>query len=221
MHPSAPGLHITLFVLMSNNGIAAFRSKAVFPVELSTLRAEVSAASVHLSWDVTMETNNHGFDIERSFDGGANWQCIGFVAGRGTTTMPLTYRYSDPITSTHQNIGKAKYRLRQVDHDGTSTYSHVVTVACASMAPSVILEQNYPNPFNPSTTIEYGIPAEGKVLLRVFNLLGGEVAVLVDEKKRAGMHTAVFHGTNNPSGIYVCQLEWNGTILTQRMTLIK
>ncbi|MDT8322487.1 MAG: T9SS type A sorting domain-containing protein [Bacteroidota bacterium] len=220
-NPSAPGLHITLFVLMSNNGIAAFRSKAVFPVELSTLRAALSAASVDLRWDVTMETNNHGFDIERSFDRGENWQRIGFVAGRGTTTRPMTYRYADPLTSTHENVGKVQYRLRQVDNDGAYAYSPVVTVRCTSTALSITLAQNYPNPFNPSTTIEYGIPAEGNVRLRVFDLLAREVAVLVDEMKQAGTHTEVFNASEHPSGIYVYQLECNGTVMTRRMTLMK
>lgn len=83
------------------------------------------------------------------------------------------------------------------------------------------LSQNYPNPFNPSTTIEYGIPEEGDVCLRVFDLLGREVAMLVDETKPIGIYTVDFDGTNHSSGTYVYRLEWNGQVMTRRMTLMK
>ncbi len=83
------------------------------------------------------------------------------------------------------------------------------------------LHQNYPNPFNPSTTIEYSIPAAGAVRLRVFDLLGRELAVLLDESKHAGVYTSDFDGTALPSGIYVYQLEWKSMVLARRMTLLK
>ena len=86
---------------------------------------------------------------------------------------------------------------------------------------SCFLHQNYPNPFNPATTIEFGIPFDGGVRLRVMDLLGREVAVLVNEDRQAGVHAVDFDGTNHPSGTYVYQLEWNGTIMTRRMTLLK
>ena len=83
------------------------------------------------------------------------------------------------------------------------------------------LAQNYPNPFNPTTTIEFGIPSEGDVRLRVIDLLGREVTVLVKETKQAGAYAVEFDATNHPSGTYVYQLEWNGQVITRRMTLMK
>ncbi|MBN1446997.1 MAG: T9SS type A sorting domain-containing protein [Bacteroidetes bacterium] len=83
------------------------------------------------------------------------------------------------------------------------------------------LAQNYPNPFNPSTTIEFGIPDQGAVRLRVIDLLGREVAMLVDETRPAGAYAVDFNATNHPSGTYVYQLEWNGHVINRRMTLMK
>jgi len=84
-----------------------------------------------------------------------------------------------------------------------------------------ILAQNYPNPFNPGTTIEYGIPEEGEVRLRLFDLLGREVEVLADGFRQQGTYTVEFDGMNHPSGTYVYRLEWNGVVMTRRMTLLK
>ncbi len=86
---------------------------------------------------------------------------------------------------------------------------------------SCLLHQNYPNPFNPTTTIEYGIPSAGIVRLKVFDLLGRELAVLQDGYKHAGVYSVSFDGTRLPSGIYVYQLESSGTVLARRMTLLK
>jgi photosystem II stability/assembly factor-like uncharacterized protein len=69
------------------------------------------------------------------------------------------------------------------------------------------LKQNYPNPFNPSTQISYQVPSNSSVSLRVFDLLGREVAALVNEVKPAGTYTATFHADNIPSGVYFYQLK--------------
>jgi hypothetical protein len=84
-----------------------------------------------------------------------------------------------------------------------------------------VLDQNYPNPFNPSTTIRYAVPNTGHVRLRVFSLLGQEVATLVDGVVGAGWHTASFSGTDLTSGMYFCRLEADGKQLTQKMVLVK
>lgn len=69
-----------------------------------------------------------------------------------------------------------------------------------------LLDQNYPNPFNPTTTIHFELPIVSYVTLRVFNLLGQEVATLVDENKPAGKYDVKFNGENLPSGVYFYQL---------------
>lgn len=83
------------------------------------------------------------------------------------------------------------------------------------------LAQNYPNPFNPSTKINYSIPAEGLVTLKVFNILGQEVASLVNDFKTAGAHTISFDASKLSSGIYLYKIDSNGFTQTKKMMLIK
>lgn len=86
---------------------------------------------------------------------------------------------------------------------------------------SLRLHQNYPNPFNPSTTITYTIPADGKVLLKVFDILGREVTTLVDRNTTAGKHSIVWDGTNFSSGIYFYNVKFNGQVLSKKMLFVK
>jgi hypothetical protein len=83
------------------------------------------------------------------------------------------------------------------------------------------LEQNYPNPFNPSTVIGFQLSVAGKASLKVYDMLGREVAVLVNGTMPAGSHTATFDASNLTSGVYVYKLEAGGQVMTKRMTLVK
>lgn len=83
------------------------------------------------------------------------------------------------------------------------------------------LEHNYPNPFNPSTTINFALPADIDVRLVVYNMLGREVATLIDEKKAAGTYKVNFDAGNLASGVYLYQLEAGNQLKTHKMTLVK
>lgn len=83
------------------------------------------------------------------------------------------------------------------------------------------LHQNYPNPFNPSTTIEYEIPKESFVTLKVFNLLGQEVATLVDETKQAGRYEVKFNGLSLSSGVYFYKIRSKDFIETKKLILVR
>ncbi len=83
------------------------------------------------------------------------------------------------------------------------------------------LKQNYPNPFNPSTTIEYALPAQSKVRLNVYDILGNEVAQLVNEVKSAGVHSVVFDGSALASGLYFYTLDNGSAPLIGKMMLVK
>lgn len=86
---------------------------------------------------------------------------------------------------------------------------------------SLVLNQNYPNPFNPSTTISYQLASPAKVKLQVFNLLGKEIAILVDEFQPSGERLASWNASQAPSGVYIYRLTAGSEVITKRMMLIK
>jgi hypothetical protein len=96
-----------------------------------------------------------------------------------------------------------------------------------NIIPSIfLLEQNYPNPFNPATKIRYSIPSVGtrhtlSVQLKVYDVLGREVATLVDDEQPAGVYEATFDASELSSGVYIYTLKTEGYTFTQKMLLIR
>ena len=116
----------------------------------------MNSNQVILEWSTQTELNNHGFEIQRrnaTNDGNTKWANIAFVEGYGNSNSPKLYSYYD------NNIvggSKFKYRLKQIDIDGTFEYSEEIEVVIVPT--EYILEQNYPNPFNPKTNIKFSLP---------------------------------------------------------------
>lgn len=86
---------------------------------------------------------------------------------------------------------------------------------------SIELRQNYPNPFNPVTNITFFLPEERNVRVGVYNIVGQQVSLLIDDTLQAGEHSVVWDAANNPSGIYIVQMETGSRLLTRKITLIK
>lgn len=91
------------------------------------------------------------------------------------------------------------------------------------IAPNVFdLSQNYPNPFNPTTSIQFSVPSDGRVTLKVYNTIGQEVATLFNDVAKAGeYHQAVFDGSRLASGIYFARLDFGGKQMMKKMAMIK
>ncbi len=190
------------------------------PVELISLSANIINNNVQLSWQTATETNNRGFEIERSSDS-KTFSKIGFVPGRGTTTEKSAYSYADKNAAE----GRLYYRLKQVDFDGTYEYSGAVEVNY-TVPVEFSLSQNYPNPFNPSTKIKFSLASDSKVSIKVFNLLGQQVAELLNGEYAAGRHEVTFNAASLSSGIYFYVINAagkNGSNFssTKKMTLMK
>jgi photosystem II stability/assembly factor-like uncharacterized protein len=185
------------------------------PVELTSFTASESGNSVIVKWTTATETNNKGFSVERKSDN-SYWQEIGFVPGFGSSSEHHSYSYND----NNLNSGSYSYRLKQTDFNGSSNYSEVVSIEI-SLPAEFRLEQNYPNPFNPSTNINYSIPKQSFVSIKVYNIIGQEVASLVNGVQEEGHHQIVFNAKNLSSGIYLMRLS--AGILTSeiKMNLLK
>jgi len=115
---------------------------------------------------------------------------------------------------------KDQYKLKQIDYDGTFEYSKIVEVEIP-IVNEFLLSQNYPNPFNPTTTIKYQIPELSVVTLKVYDVLGNEIATLVNEEKPSGNYEVEFDGTILTSEVYFYQLRAGSFVETKKMVLMK
>lgn len=190
------------------------------PVEMSSFTSNVTGRNVDLNWATATETNNSGFEVERTITGANSWTKIGFVTGNGTTSNPQSYSYTDRGLQT----GNYSYRLKQVDFNGNFAYHNLSNEVIIGVPSVFELGQNYPNPFNPSTKIDYAIPFDGKVSLTIYDNSGKEVANLVNNTLTAGYYTSTFDASNFASGVYYYRLSVNGASNfseTKRMMLVK
>ncbi len=185
------------------------------PVELISFTSVVDENNVNLNWITATETNNFGFEIERSLSG-SRYEQIGFVESHGTTTEAQVYTFTD----NNLKPGNYYYRLKVVDNDGSFEYSKAVNVLVEAPA-KFSLSQNYPNPFNPLTQIYYQIPETGLVKLKVYDLLGNEVATLVDGIVEAGIHEVSFNASKLTSSVYFYTIKAGTFVQTKKMILMK
>ena len=191
------------------------------PVELSSFSASVlSGNSVKLTWRTATEVNNYGFDVERS--SGSSWTKIGFVAGSGNSNSPKDYSFTD---NNPMGGSSLSYRLKQINVDGSYQYYDPITVELAVSGDPQLL-QNSPNPFNPSTTIKFYIPNTSDVSIKIYDIMGREVATLINKQTTAGYHNVYWNGKNSrgenvASGVYLYRLTAGNFSETKKMNLLK
>ncbi len=184
--------------------------EGVIPVELYSFNASVIGSNVKLTWITTTELNNQGFELFR------NGKKIVFVDGKGTTTEKQEYYYQD----IDLQPGIFHYRLEQIDFNGTRNIT--AEVAVHLVIPVVfILDQNYPNPFNPSTKISWQSPVGSHQSLKIYDVLGNEVATLVDEFLPTGSYEVEFNASDLASGLYLYKLQSGEFVQTRKMILMK
>jgi hypothetical protein len=196
------------------------------PIQLASFSTSVVRDNdVEVTWKTVSETNNYGFEVYRKRDGTDDWLKIAFVNGHGTTLVPQSYSYLDQSVP----FGTYYYRIKQIDLDGksetlpTGTPSEPEMEVTVGVTPGAfVLAQNYPNPFNPTTTVEFTVPQNGFATLKVYNVLGQEVATLFEGSSEAGkINTVRFDASNLTSGLYFYTLRTAGKVETKRMLLLK
>ncbi len=195
------------------------------PVVISEFNVTAVSRDANLTWITTHELNNRGFAVEKRIkltgekDVYSAWKEVAFVNGNGTTNEPRVYNYSDKKL----NSGIYQYRLRQVDFNGHSEYFTPGQTDIAIGKPgSFDLSQNYPNPSNPKSKIDFQMPFDGKVSIKVYDILGKEVKTLIDEFKSADFYTVEFDGSGVASGTYFYRIiaEGNNQKFTKTLKMI-
>ena len=207
----------TYYDVSLNNAITI---SGVVPVELTSFNASAAKEGISLAWATATETNNKGFEIEKSIDNKI-FNRIGFIEGKGTTAEKNSYQFVDKQPGNE----KCYYRLKQIDLDGTFKYSKTIDVDY-SVPNEFSISQNYPNPFNPSTSIQFGLPVEARVIVTLYNTLGERVLVLANREFTAGRHVLNMNGGNLSSGTYIYSISAEGIdgskfMQTKKMILMK
>ncbi len=202
---------------LMNKIIEFFELNSSVPVELTSFVGSIEKQKITLKWITATETNNFGFEVERS-DDKISFSRIGNIEGKGTTTEKQEYTFVDAEIS---KKGIYYYRLKQIDHDGTFEYSNVIEVEFDAIPVEFSLSQNYPNPFNPSTTIKFGIPEQVKVSVKIYDILGKEVHTLVNQVLEPAYYEYDWSASQFASGVYFYRIEAGKFSQTKKLMLLK
>lgn len=166
-------------------------------------------------YTITFQNDKTGYigcfdgTILKTADGGKTWSADNTFTGK-------YYIYSSGVNESGRAFFGTANGYIIASGQGTAVES-----STSAVPSGYSLGQNYPNPFNPSTSIGFYLPSAGKVMLKVYDILGNESASLVNEYMNAGYHTATFDAGHLSSGTYFYQLSVQGTVITKKMSLIK
>ncbi len=178
-----------------------------------------------LTWEANIEPDLSGYNIYRSENGGTP-ELIGFVSQASRKTY-TDYSANTSLPTDHYDYTiktKDNTNLLSIPSDKVSVMALApkIKVDVSEKIPSeYTLAQNYPNPFNPSTNIVFSIKENGFVLLKVYDILGKEVATLVNEQKPAGNYEVEFDASTLSSGMYIYKIQSGNFIETKKMLLMK
>ncbi|MEM6648560.1 MAG: T9SS type A sorting domain-containing protein, partial [Bacteroidota bacterium] len=190
------------------------------PVELTAFNATLNDGAVTLGWTTASETNNAGFEVQWARldrDLPADWIVASFVEGQGTTLEAQRYTYN----LADLEPGTYRFRLRQVDFDGTFAYSPEVELTL-EMAEAFWLSPAYPNPFNPQAQFEVMVRRSQPVAVRVYDVAGRQVLQLQSGLLEAGTrHPFRIDASALASGTYLIRITGEDFAATQRVVLLK
>ena len=191
------------------------------PVELAGFDATVDGASVRLTWQTASESGNAGFEVQRrrarasGASSAAEWTTVGYREGAGTTSSPRRYRFVDEVP---YEADRLVYRLKQVDTDGTASYSTEVTVRRG--VDELTLLPTYPNPARRRATVRFAVPERQEVTVRLYDVLGRRVRTAVRRTAEGRQETTLDVGDLS-SGVYVLRLRAGGETRTRKLTVVR
>lgn len=202
--------------LVGDDGlIYSYLDTTIVPVELINFEVKATENQIVIHWTTASELNNKGFEIQRkSFT--TDWNAIGFVNGSGTTTNYTEYSFTD----TSPKNGKNFYRLKQIDYDGSITYSEIISIDFSPLS-IFRLYPNFPNPFNSHTIINFNLPYDSNIELKIFNILGEQADKLIFENLSAGLNKINYSAESLNSGVYFYKISNGEKALIGKMLLIK
>jgi hypothetical protein len=191
------------------------------PVEIARFEGTSADGKVQLEWSTASEQNNSGFAVERRAAGekGAGWTQVGFVPSKvngGTTDQAIGYQFSD--SDLPYEADRLAYRLRQVDLDGSTSYSKKVVVERRKTEFELLGPA--PNPAKTRARIRFSVPEAQRVEVALYNVLGQEVKTVVDRKLK-GRRSVRMDVSNLSVGTYFLRLEASGQTEVQKMTVIR
>jgi len=199
--------------------IAKMSDAPPLPVELAGFDVTRDGTSVELTWQTANETNNAGFRVQHQTEG--DWATLGFVESKatsGTTTKAQSYRYT---VGREFEPGTHRFRLEQVDLDGSTSPGTVVAVDIG-MDQALSLNAPAPNPAAESTTLSFGVKESTEATVTVYNVLGQRVQTFYQGTPQAGETKDVMVNVGSlPSGVYFVRLRANGQTRTGRLTVLR
>jgi hypothetical protein len=194
-------------------GIAGTSSNPL-PVKLTSFTALAKAKDALLSWTTVSETNNRGFEIERSLDG-RSFESAGFVKGAGNSNRKVNYAFTDVAAFTKSGVWY--YRLKQVDFDGKFTYSQIVKVSVNTI--EVSAASVYPNPFKSDYTLSFSTTKQGVAQIELMDMQGRVVSTSQLDVAAGTNAIPVTETASLKSGIYFLKVTINGE--SQTIKLVK
>jgi hypothetical protein len=212
---------VTFYVVAAGVGLGSYTTTSALPVELASFQATTTSSdAVQLTWTTASETNNAGFRVQRQTEDGA-WTQVGFVdskADGGNTTATQQYRFA---VENGLAPGTHRFRLEQVDLDGTTHLSDVVS-AEVQMQSALELTAPSPNPVTGSATLSFAVKNSTDATLTLYNVLGQQVRTLYTGTPTAGESQTVRLSTDGlTSGTYLLRLQADGATETQKVTVLK
>ncbi len=197
--------------------VQTFMTSVPLPVELTDFTALADGQDAVLVWQTATETNNAGFTVEHAAPSDTTFTAVAFVEGQGTTAEAHRYRHRVEGLAP----GAHRFRLKQVDFDGSFAYSAEVEVE-VSLPEAFALGEAYPNPFNPVTRLELSVRETEQVEVSVYDVMGRRVGVLHRGSVKAGQRQElVFDGSRLGSGLYFIRARGETFEATRQVMLVK